>query len=410
MKRYIIYATIIACALSALLSCNRVDESTSNFDNVAYIENAKNNSSKILGVRNKDTELEENIQASLALPIDNDVAVTYKADFSMVSHYNTVNDVNYGQLPSEFFELSNTKAIIPAGEVRSTAISIRFKNLENLPRGTTLVLPVSIESASGIGILKGAQTYYYLLKKGAPITMAANIKETALYVPTMTTTGTACGLNALPAVTMEAMVRAHGWGEGGEAGISTIMGIESYFLIRLGDANYEDQIQVAAASFGGNWPPKDASKRLKKDQWYHIALTYNLSSHEMTLYVNGKVQAQTTQGTAATMDLTRITGSNPTNRFFIGKSWSDLRYFSGEICEARIWNVVRTQEELNTYKYEVAPDSPGLLAYWKFDEGTGSAIHDYTENGNDLAPAPKEGTGGEFNPPVTWVPVEVGGE
>jgi hypothetical protein len=410
MKRYIIYVAIIACTLSTLVHCNRVDESTSNFDNVAYIENAKSNNVRTLGVRNKDTELEESIQASLALPIDNDVEVTYKADFSMVNHYNIINDVNYEQLPSEFFELSDTKATIPAGNVRSTAVTIRFKNLENLPRGTTLVLPVSIESASGIGILKGAQTYYYLLKKGAPITVAANIKETGLYVPTMPTTGAACGLKALTAVTMEAMIRAHGWGEGGQAGISTIMGIESYFLIRIGDSNYEDQIQVAATSFGGNWPARDASKRLKKDQWYHIALTYDLSSHEMILYVNGKVQAKTTQGTASTMDLTRISGSNPTNRFFIGKSWSDFRYFSGEICEARIWNIVRTQEELNTYKYEVAPDSPGLLAYWKFDEGTGSIIHDYTENGNELAPAPKEGSGGEFNPPVTWVSVEVGGE
>jgi hypothetical protein len=411
MKRYYIYFTIIVGALAALPSCNRVDETESNFDNVAYIENAKSSNSEAVGVRNKDTEISKSIQASLALPADKNVQVTYKADASLVAHYNAMNKTQCEPLPETFFELSDTKAMIRAGEVRSTEVTLRFKNLENLPRGTTLALPVTIADASGMNILKGSQTYYYLLKKGAPITVAANLKETALYVPTMPTTGVACGLNALGAVTMEALIRAQAWGEGGQADISTIMGIEGYFLIRLGDSNYPEQIQVAtAAAFGNNWPAKDANKRLKKDQWHHIALTYDLSTHEMILYVNGKEQGSTVQGSAATMDLTRISGTNPTTRFFIGKSWSDSRYFSGEMCEARIWNVVRTKEELNTFKYEVSPDTPGLLAYWKFDEGEGSIVHDHTGNGNHLAPAPKEGSGGEYNPPVRWVPVEVGGE
>jgi molybdopterin-binding protein len=409
MKRYSIYLTIVLVASLTLWQCNRADESESNFDNVIYLETAKNTASEALGIRNKDTELTRVIQASLALPAGNDIEATVKANNALVGHYNTINQVSYEALPGEFFELSDTKVMIAAGEVRSTDITLKFKNLENLPRGVTLILPVTLESASNMNILKGAQTYYYILKKGAPITVAANIKETALYVPTMATTGMASGLNALTQVTMEALVRAHGWGEGGEAGISSLMGIESYYLIRMGDSNYEDQIQVAAASFGGNWPARDAAKRLKKEQWYHVALTFNVTSGEQILYVNGKVQAQVTQGAASSINLTRVSGSNPTNRFFIGKSWSDNRYFSGEICEVRIWNTVRTQEELNQYKYEVSPATPGLVAYWKFDEGEGSVIHDYTENGNDLSPAPKEGNNG-YNNPVTWVPVELGGE
>ncbi|MDR0823992.1 MAG: DUF1735 and LamG domain-containing protein [Prevotella sp.] len=409
MKQYsIIYLIIIASALTFLSGCSRVDETESNFDNVAYIEKAKNVQSEFIGVRNKDVQVEKTIQAALALPTDKEIRVTFKVDKSLVETYNVTNLAECEALPDEFYELSGTETFIPAGEVRSTEIQIQFKNLSNLPRSKTFILPISIDNAN-IGILNGAKTFYYLLRKGAPITIAANIDKSALYVPTMTTTGVASGLNNLTKVTLETLVRAQLWG-GSEAGISTLMGIESYFLIRFGDSNYEDQIQVAAASFGGNWPAKDAAKRLPKGEWLHIALTYDLGTHEMILYVNGKVQAKTIQGTAATMDLTRISGTNPTNRFFIGKSWSDNRYFHGEICETRIWNVVRTQEELNTSKYEVNPTSGGLLAYWKFDEGEGTVIHDYTGNGNDLSLAPLEGSGGGFSNPFSWVAVELGEE
>jgi hypothetical protein len=411
MKHYSIYLTIILVALAALWQCNRVDESESNFDNVIYLEVAKSNTSEVLGIRSKDAELTKTIQVALALPAGNEIQANVKANIALVERYNTINKVNYEALPGDFFELSDTKAIIPAGEVRSTNVTLKFKNLENLPRGTTMLLPVTLESASNMNILKGAQTYYYILKKGAPIMVAANIKETALYVPTMSTTGVECGLNKLTQVTMEALIRPHGWDASRQSGISTIMGIEGYYLIRFGDAgHYEDQVQVAAGLFGGNWPARDASKRLKKDQWYHIALTFDISSGEQILYVNGKVQAQVTQGAASSIDLTRVTGSNPTNRFYIGKSWNDDRWFDGEICEVRIWNTVRTQEELNQYKYEVTPTEPGLLAYWKFDEGEGGTILDYTGNGNDLAPAPKEGTPVTYHNPVKWVPVELGEE
>ena len=46
--------------------------------------------------------------------------------------------------------------------------------------------------------------------------------------------------------------------------------------------------------------------------------------------------------------------------------------------------------------YTVDPTTEGLIAYWKFNEGTGGNIHDYTEHGNDLS-------GGT----VEWVNVEL---
>lgn len=406
MRQYTKFLIIVTSVIIALSGCNRIDESESDFENVAYIESAKNVKSELIGLRNKDIQVEREIQSSLALPTNKDVHITYKVDESLVSFYNVTNYAQCEMLPAEFFELSDTKAVVLAGEVRSTPINVIFKDLQLLPRGAVFILPVSIDNASDMNVLSGSKTFYYLLKKGAPITTAANIGGTALWVPTMATTGVASGLKTLNQLTMEALVYMNEWGT--EAGISSFMGIESYFLMRFGDSNYEDQMQVAAASFGGNWPAKDGALRLPKGKWIHIALTYDLTTHEMILYANGKVQAKTTQGSANVMDLTRSTGVNPTNRFHIGKSWNDNRSLHGQICEARIWNVVRTQDELIASKYEVNPATTGLVAYWKFDEGAGNTILDHTGNGNDLGLALKEG--GLANNPITWVPVELGGE
>jgi hypothetical protein len=394
MKRHIIYLTIIACLLATLVSCNRVDESVSDFDNVAYLGNAVTQNSETVALKNTDTEITKVIFSSLALPADADVQVTYKVDFSLVEHYNAAYYTQCEPLSEEFFELSDKQAIIPAGGVRSTDVTLRFKNLQNIPRGTQLLLPVSMESTNGMNILNGSKTMYYLIKKGAPVVVAANIKETFLE---LRDPASATSLKNLNAVTMEALIRPHEWGT--EAGISSVMGIEGYFLIRIGDSGFPtEQIQIAKSSvFGGNWPSADNNKRLKKDVWQHIALTFDLVTREMVLYVDGKVQSRGTQGgTTGTLTL------SPTypEYFYIGRAWSDNRPLRGEICEARIWNIIRTSEEIASHKYEVDPATPGLVAYWKFDEGVGNDINDYTGNGNHLMNKP--GTS------ITWVPVEVG--
>ena len=61
---------------------------------------------------------------------------------------------------------------------------------------------------------------------------------------------------------------------------------------------------------------------------------------------------------------------------------------------------VLTPEQINEkdHFYAVDPSSEGLIAYWKFDEGVGGAIKDYTQNGND----------GTALTDLEWVEVELG--
>lgn len=61
--------------------------------------------------------------------------------------------------------------------------------------------------------------------------------------------------------------------------------------------------------------------------------------------------------------------------FKIGHSYGEPDYMErqldGEICEVRVWNVARSQQEIfdNMYNIEDPANTPGLQAYWKFNEG-----------------------------------------
>ncbi|MFB6397761.1 LamG-like jellyroll fold domain-containing protein [Polymorphospora lycopeni] len=61
-------------------------------------------------------------------------------------------------------------------------------------------------------------------------------------------------------------------------------------------------------------------------------------------------------------------------------------FFSGEIDEIRIWSRARSKKELADERgRRLVGDEPGLLAYYRFDEGNGTKLHDQTGNGRDGA-------------------------
>lgn len=401
MKTTCFCLAIAVAVILCLPGCSRVDEAESNFDNVVYIEGASVKNTQNVAVKVSDDVLEQTLQSSLALPIDRDVNVTYMADFSLVSLYNLINATTCEPLPAENFELTSSSAIIVAGNVRSTDVTVRFKNLQSMPTKISYILPVTMESESDVDILKGAKTVYYILKKGAPIVMVANIAETYLQ---LTAPGNSKNLSGLTKVTMEGLVNIHEWGT--DAGISTFMGIEAYFLLRIGDAGWpKEQIQFAPSSnYGGAWPAADNNKLLKKDVWTHIAFTMDLETRETIIYVDGKVQSRDFRGgTATSVNLSPTSG----NLFYVGKSYSNSRPLRGEICETRIWSVIRTQEEIEASKYGegVEAGMPGLSAWWKFDEGRGNNVFDHSGNENHLtAGAQDDG----IVVPVRWMDVEVG--
>ncbi|MFT3823626.1 MAG: T9SS type A sorting domain-containing protein [Chitinophagaceae bacterium] len=139
-----------------------------------------------------------------------------------------------------------------------------------------------------------------------------------------------------------------------------------------------------------------ASSNLSTGVWYHVAVTWGNTKESMRLYVNGvSVGTRTDVG-----NITAVT--NPTGTFRIGQ-WYDgnSRYFNGSVDDVRIWSTNRTAAEIKAGMYgTVATTTTGLIAYYKFDETSGTTATNSTAttgiNGT------LTGTPTRFNSPVVF--------
>lgn len=181
--------------------------------------------------------------------------------------------------------------------------------------------------------------------------------------------------------------------------LSTIMGIEGKFLVRLGDVGIPwYQVQVCwdsgKSGYWGNIEGKLSNSNMKVNlnEWTHIAVTFGEGT--VKVFINGEEKGSTTTDVPASVnfgithnDEQAPQGQQITRCFWVGYSYESTRDFQGMMSELRIWNRVLTADELanEARRYSVDPKSEGLVTYWKCDEGQGNVIKDYTSYRNDLA-------------------------
>ncbi len=107
-------------------------------------------------------------------------------------------------------------------------------------------------------------------------------------------------------------------------------------------------------------------------RWYHMACVYD-GSNEI-LYINGVEEGRANVGSD--------TINQDSNPLMIGRLSTE--YTDGQIDEVRIWDVARSEVEIEgNMNSEVDVNSSGLVGYWKFNEGSGVLTHDATSNHND---------------------------
>lgn len=117
--------------------------------------------------------------------------------------------------------------------------------------------------------------------------------------------------------------------------------------------------------------------------WYHYAVTCDISNAvatEFEFFVDGVSQGNGT----VSVDGSVTSLNNNGRRFYIGAlegySTTSDKFLDGKIDEVRVWNVIRSDADINTYKRKDVTGQTGLVAYWKFNN---SAL-DETSNNNDL--------------------------
>ncbi len=111
---------------------------------------------------------------------------------------------------------------------------------------------------------------------------------------------------------------------------------------------------------GTSWHQTTSAATPTVNVWQHVAATWN--GTVASIYVNGVLSGTTTPA------ITTL-GNASSNPVWIGGNTIN-ESFTGDIDEVRVWNVARTQCEINSYKNcEIPTTSTGLLANYHFNQG-----------------------------------------
>lgn len=355
--KYILYPVVI---FSLMLSCKNADD----FQDMIYFTGTEKSTAAKFTI---DGPASMGISVTSSTKLGGDIHVKVKTAPELIEGYNKVNDKQYKALPEGSYDLSTETATILNGQNVSSQIKFSVNSLDNFEEGVTYCMPVTIVNTDGnLPVLESCRTLYVVIDRTI-ITYAASLTNNYFKVPFSKNEE----LNSIPNVSMETRVFVNSF-QGSSPFISSLIGIEERFLLRFGDVTInKEQLQLA----GGGYPLTSTSD-FSTGRWYHVAIVYDGS--KLKLYIDGTLNA-TTDAPRGNIDLTDTYSGG----FHIGFS-AGGRYLNGAVSETRVWTKALTEVEIQNNMCYVDPTSPNLLAYWRFNEGSGNTVKDWTGNGYDL--------------------------
>ncbi|KAK3288926.1 hypothetical protein CYMTET_3613, partial [Cymbomonas tetramitiformis] len=133
---------------------------------------------------------------------------------------------------------------------------------------------------------------------------------------------------------------------------------------------YTDGGGVAHFGIGQNNVDYAASKIIFRYRWHYLVGTYD--GEVIRIYVDGVPGVRTT-----------LKGAVLDGDGYLSMGGAEWDPFFGRIDDVRLWNYALTQQEV-VMGMMVQPEGvePGLVGYWRFDEGQGLTARDMTSYGN----------------------------
>lgn len=190
-------------------------------------------------------------------------------------------------------------------------------------------------------------------------------------------------LNLTDAMTLEAWIHPEGWGEVQGLGFGRIIDKGDISLFVNGTGGSLNNYSL------GFWIETDGNpagianipeSTLSLDTWHHVAVTYDAATSTVRMYVDGEEYDVVVFGGAPSGPV----ADNSNVALRIGNANHMNWTFDGTIDEVRVWNTVRSAAQIsggmNAYLFG---DEPGLVGYWRMNEGNGLTLLDGTTNAND---------------------------
>lgn len=357
--------TILAgMALGALLltGCNDAEYDT--LSNQAYIlqTNTNANSSLKLTVGAEVATTTLNVRLSDVANVESRYRLVY--DTAVVNEYNRLNETPYVSLPQESFSLSSEETTIEAGASVSTPITLTVPPYSEALKasGKKYAIGFRLENTSGnASVLPSGSKIVYILDQ--VVIQPVVVLDQSHYVSQDLVKN-----YPLTEWTVEMNINKHVlYTEVGRGNNQAIFGAgPDEIYIRFGDAPIEgNRLQIKTQGTQMN-----SLALFNEHTWYHLAFV--CTGTKLYLYVNGQLDNS--------MDLPgKTTNVNSINICSPSTYWLGNAMYS----EVRFWQRARSQAEIANNMYACDPTTPGLITYYKMNEGEGYSFRDASGNGNN---------------------------
>ncbi|MCC8035389.1 MAG: DUF1735 and LamG domain-containing protein [Rikenellaceae bacterium] len=313
------------------------------------------------------------ITVSATSKTSEEVRIKLAIDNSKVDEYNEEYETNFYPYPQGDIELLNSEVVIEPGKALSSAAELNIISDAQLIEGPTYVVPITITSATGGGysVLESSRTVFIRLTKTIEfnsLNMNNTSQSNSMYAMYFFDDSKMVNLSNF---TFEIKVLVESFSDQRIRRIANFSSKdEDVNMIRLGESGQENN-QLQWVSPGGSI---SSNKLLEENTWHLISLTYDGSFYRM--YLDGEIQNSTDGDLGIAFQMIEL-----------GMSYYGYRYtqrVNGRICEIRAWDRALGAREIGFGNCAVDPESRGLFAYWRLNEGSGYIFHDETGNGYDM--------------------------
>lgn len=317
----------------------------------------------------EDTPATYAVTASTTAKVDKDVKVKFSLDNAALEEYNAAHKTNYFPVPESAVQIDGTDAVIQANKSFSSAVNVKVVSTEELAEGRVYVVPLTIRDADGMNVLQSSKTIFLRLSRTMHFT-ALDMSNSSLYSNIIFDESLKREFSNF---TYEVKFYSTRWKQLAVLCSFTSADEKRSSALRFGEIGMDNNaLQWIAPSSSGSIV---SSTRFSTNRWYTISLTYD--GRMFTMYVDGVKEAyEDGDGLPVTFQ-----------RFGLGMTWTSYRagqYFPGRIAEVRVWDRALSAAALQDGLCGVDPQSEGLVAYWKMNEGEGHIFKDATGHGYDM--------------------------
>lgn len=364
LKINIISAALLMLAGGMFTACNSEGDDFDYNKSGLLVSGTENN--PIVKFVVEDTPASYAVTVQSTKKVTEDVKIELAIDASKVDEYNAANGSNYVAAPDGSVELENTNVTISAGSAISSAATVRVLNTEGFVEGRNYVVPVTIKTVSSGDVIPTCRTIYLRIARVINFyAVQANYQASSNYIFD----------EPVPLTTFTYEVKIYPQGLNRRNYPQRFLALEQKdesksLLLRFNEANSDNKLQTILA---GN--KIMSNTQFENNNWYLLTWVYDGTN--VFFYVNGTLD---TSGAAA------IDGIN-FQRYEMGMSYqgyNSQQFFAHRFCELRIWNRALSTTEINANMCGADPQSDGLVAYWKFNEGEGHVFKDASNHGMDM--------------------------